>query len=215
MIQEQKTFCRLCDIGCGIPVVVLAGGQSRRFGSNKAFAKINNKPMLDHILDVVRDSGSEAILSISDPVEFADYDYPKIFDPDPELRSPLNGLLASMRVLPGYFLALTVDSPGIVPEVLERFMQDAVGETGRPVVAGDDRRIYPFPGVYHADNIDEFEAAYCSGDYRLTELIASMNPIIIPLDEIRAIDPGLRSYVNINSPEDLADFAGSPAVSAR
>jgi molybdopterin-guanine dinucleotide biosynthesis protein A len=125
-------------------------------------------------------------------------------DLDPTIRTPLNGLLAGSRVLKGWFLVLAADAPGLRPEVLELLCKVGAQEVSRPVVIIEDERLHPFPGLYHGSMIDAFETAFDNGDYRVTELVRSMNPITVPVERIRSVDPHLESLRNVNTPEELA-----------
>src|SRR3546814_6935480 len=59
-----RLFLRILDgthgAGCGREPIVkllgalIAGGQSRRFGSDKALAVIEGKPLLNHVIDALR-----------------------------------------------------------------------------------------------------------------------------------------------------------------
>jgi molybdopterin-guanine dinucleotide biosynthesis protein A len=188
----------------GIPALILAGGQSRRFGSDKVLAEWRGRTLLDHVLDAATAGGRTAILSVSEGAAPRCGGLPRLMDPDPTIRTPLNGLLAGSRVLKGWFLVLASDAPGIRPEVLELLCEAGAQEVNRPVVITEDERLHPFPGLYHGSMIDAFEAAFDKGDYRVSDLVRSMNPITVPVERIRSVDPHLESLRNVNTPEELA-----------
>src|SRR3954452_21752781 len=47
-----------------IGAVVLAAGASTRFGSPKALAELDGRPILEHVLDAVREAGIEEIVVV-------------------------------------------------------------------------------------------------------------------------------------------------------
>lgn len=191
----------------GIPAVILAGGGSRRFGSNKAFAVWRGKGMIEHVIETASAVTDDLFLSVRDPAAYRELGYPCIVDPDPDITTPLNGLLAAARVLPGPFLVLTADAPAVKPAVirllLDSYRGAADGRAG-PVLVGDQERIYPFPGLYRPEGLDRFEAARDAKRYRLSELVTEWDPIVVPVDAVRRVDPELDSLKNVNTREELA-----------
>ncbi|WBO24191.1 molybdenum cofactor guanylyltransferase [Sphingomonas abietis] len=96
---------------------LLAGGQSRRFGSDKALALIDGRPMLDHVADRMR-LQCEALVVIG-----RDWPgIPRIDDrPEPGL-GPLGGLAGALghASAHGYDAVLTssCDLPALPPDLL-------------------------------------------------------------------------------------------------
>ena len=48
--------------------VILAGGKSKRMGTNKAFLEINGKRMIDQIVDIFKNTFEEVILVTNSPL---------------------------------------------------------------------------------------------------------------------------------------------------
>ena len=57
------------DIACAI----LAGGKNSRMGRNKAFIEIDNLPIIEKILNVLKKEFSEIILVTNSPSDFLLY----------------------------------------------------------------------------------------------------------------------------------------------
>lgn len=55
------------DLGHRSSFVVLAGGGSRRMGSDKAFLRVGEREMLDRLLDVGRSACGACVLAVGDP----------------------------------------------------------------------------------------------------------------------------------------------------
>lgn len=191
-------------VPAGIPAVILAGGESRRFGSDKTAAEWKGRTLLAHVMEAATEGGRSAILSVSEAKSPVLGGIPRIFDPDPAIRTPLNGFIAACRVLKGWFLVITADVPGINPAVLELLCSRGASEVNRPVIISQGENLHPFPGLYHSSMIDIFESAFDRGDYRVIDLVRSMSPIMVSSDEIRKVDPELKCLRNVNTPEELA-----------
>ena len=54
--------------------IVLAGGENRRMGADKAFLKIAGLPMIEHVIRTIRSAVSHIIVVANKPEAFASYD---------------------------------------------------------------------------------------------------------------------------------------------
>ncbi len=126
-----------------IAALVLAAGASSRFGSPKALARLDGRPILDHVLDALREAGIGRIVvvlgnaadEIIDGIDWLDETI--VRNPDPRhLSSSLQvGLSAIEELDPpvdGVIVALG-DQPRTRPEVV-RALVSAARATDRPVV---------------------------------------------------------------------------------
>jgi molybdenum cofactor cytidylyltransferase len=118
-----------------IGAVVLAAGASTRFGSPKALAELDGRPILEHVLDAIREAGIEDIVvvlghaadEIEDGIEWLDERI--VRNPDPrELSSSLQiGLDAIADAEPPVQAALLVlgDQPRTRPAVIRALIAAA------------------------------------------------------------------------------------------
>jgi len=126
-----------------VAALVLAAGASTRFGSPKALAPFAGRPLLEHVLDAVREAGIEEIVvvlghagdEIEEGIEWLSER--RVRNPDPRhLASSLQvGIAAIAEIDPpvkGVVIALG-DQPLTRPEVI-RALVSAARTTDRPVV---------------------------------------------------------------------------------
>ena len=118
-----------------IGAVVLAAGASTRFGSPKALAELDGRPILEHVLDAIREAGIDEIVvvlghaadEIEDGIEWLDERI--VRNPDPrELSSSLQiGLDAMGDAEPAVQAALLVlgDQPRTRPAVIRALIAAA------------------------------------------------------------------------------------------
>jgi molybdenum cofactor cytidylyltransferase len=127
-----------------VGAVVLAAGASTRFGSPKALAELDGRPILEHVLDAVREAGIDDIVVVlghaADEIEEGiDWlDERVVRNPDPrELSSSLQiGLDAIAEAETPVHAALLVlgDQPRVRPGVI-RALIAAARTSELPVVA--------------------------------------------------------------------------------
>ncbi|HET9458329.1 MAG TPA: XdhC family protein [Candidatus Limnocylindrales bacterium] len=142
--------------------IVLAAGAASRFGSPKALARLDGRPILEHVLDAVRSAGIEDIVvvlghaaqEIEDGIDWLDER--RVRNPDPRfLSGSLQVGLAAVADLDppvrGVVIALG-DQPRTRPEVI-RALIGAARETDRPVVV-DGRASFATPERFPPDQID-------------------------------------------------------------
>jgi molybdenum cofactor cytidylyltransferase len=118
-----------------IGAVILAAGASTRFGSPKALAELDGRPILEHVLDAVREAGIDDVVvvlghsadEIEDGIEWLDERI--VRNPDPrDLSSSLQiGLDAMADAEPAVQAALLVlgDQPRTRPAVIRALIAAA------------------------------------------------------------------------------------------
>jgi molybdenum cofactor guanylyltransferase len=112
--------------------VVLAGGKSSRMGANKALLPYLGKPMIEHIMNILRGAGcAEVFISGIVP------GYEGIADEAP-FEGPalaINSLLAHFRGKYDAVLFMPVDMPLMTPEALKQllFTQGLAYYAGHPL----------------------------------------------------------------------------------
>jgi molybdopterin-guanine dinucleotide biosynthesis protein A len=166
---------------------VLAGGQSRRFGSDKALAQLDGHTLLALAVDTLAGWCDHVVV-----VGRAQAPAPTLPDwPRPGL-GPLGGLAAAMHHArdEGYATILTcgVDSVGLPDD-----LPDALGRAPACLAA------QPIVGSWPAEAVHQVEAILQSEGprsvYRLAEAVGA-----------RLVDIA-RPPANVNTPADLAAFS--------
>jgi molybdopterin-guanine dinucleotide biosynthesis protein A len=186
-----------------ISAVLLAGGESRRMGRDKATIVFRGKPLWRIQLDLLRKLQPAEIL-ISARTDPAWRPPDVTFVPDePPSRGPLSGLTATLpQIRSSHLLALAIDMPCMNEKHL-RFLCDKI-EPGRGVLPMAGGRAEPLAAIYPAEVYDSFAAALSGVDFSmqtLTDQLVKMGRLcVIPVSEEEQ-----RFYGNLNEPDDLDD----------
>jgi molybdopterin-guanine dinucleotide biosynthesis protein A len=130
-----------------LSAVILAGGESRRMGQDKAWLEIGGQSLLAHAVSTVRDSGAEEVL-ISGRVG-ADYSAlccPVVFDRELGC-GPLSGIERALEVASApLLLVLAVDLPNMTAAFLRKLASRCDPLTGAvPKLAG---QLEPLAAIY-------------------------------------------------------------------
>ena len=183
--------------------VILAGGQnSRFFGTNKALARVGGKQILGHIVDVFRDLFDEIILVTNDPSQYLQWDINIVTDIFP-VRSSLTGIHTGLFYTntPYAFFA-ACDIPFLKKELVETLL-DAKEPRIDIVIPETAKGFEPLCAVYSKRCFKPFEAQIVHNELKIQHVFNKVRVKTISEDILRKSDPDLRSFFNINRPEDL------------
>lgn len=101
-----------------LSAVLLAGGQSRRMGQDKAFLEIDGAPLWHRQAAKLERVAGEVLISVHDTSSKIESPYRKIFDA-PGARGPLAGLASALRASAHpHVLVLAVDLPAMTSDYL-------------------------------------------------------------------------------------------------
>jgi molybdenum cofactor guanylyltransferase len=206
--------------------IILAGGDSQRMGSDKANLVLDGRSLLQSVTAIMRLVFPEVILSVRQPRP--ETGLPQVCD-DPSYAGPLAGLASGLAAAETpWVFAVACDMPFVVPEVIEllgkyRFKPlpaspcqgrrihlppDKGGLRGVcfqavvPVVQG-----YPQPlAAFYARNcLDVIRAHLDSGGKNsLQAVLERLDVCYVDEAEMLAVDPGLRSFFDLDTPQDVA-----------
>jgi CTP:molybdopterin cytidylyltransferase MocA/SAM-dependent methyltransferase len=198
-----------------VAALVLAAGASSRFGSPKALAQFEGRPLLEHVLDAVREAGIDEIVVVlghsADEIENG-IDWlseRRVRNPDPRhLASSLQvGIAAISEIDPpvrGVVIVLG-DQPRTRPEVI-RALIGAARTTDRPVVVphySDGGGANPvFVRASAFELVDE-----ATGDRGLGPMLSEDPGIVLEV-------PVSGSNPDVDTPADLVELAWCERVRA-
>jgi len=184
---------------------VLAGGRGRRIGADKPSLQLGDRTLVRHAVDALRSAGLEVavVLRSGQPAPLTAHTIAVVRD-EIEDAGPLAGLQALLRWLPVEWAFLVAcDQPFLTPDLIHGLLtQPRAGADA--VVARPGRGPEPLPGLYHRNCLATVDAALAGGKRSLRELLSRLRTHEVPEHLIRHWDPHLVSFVNLNTPADLA-----------
>jgi molybdopterin-guanine dinucleotide biosynthesis protein A len=180
--------------------LVLAGGRSHRMGRNKAFLELDGQPLIDVVIQRVARVCTEVLVVASDADIYAGLGVPVVAD---RFRGVgvLGGLHAGLAAA-SHQLALAVgcDMPFLDPVLLRAFTDWADGADVAILRRGE--WVEPLHAVYRRTCLPGMEAAIRAGERRVISFFPKVNVRYVTAEMIRPFDPQLRSFRNINTPEE-------------
>jgi molybdopterin-guanine dinucleotide biosynthesis protein A len=181
--------------------LLLAGGESRRMGRDKATVVFHDEPLWRRQLRILRDLGPEKVfVSTRTTSAWLPEDTELLVD-DPPSRGPLSGLTkAIVQMKTSHLVVLAVDMPFVTREQL-RFLCTLVTKGGGVVPAIRDRA-EPLAAIYPREAAPDFTAALLGPDLSLQTLVRNL--VALAKVQIFSVPPDDEPlYRSINTPEDL------------
>jgi len=180
--------------------VILAGGESRRMGRDKAQVEFQGQTLLDRAIANMVPLFEELVVSVRQPVPAINL--PQVIDAG-EGRGPMMGLVAALEYArTDWVFAIGVDMPFVVPEVVQMMAEQRTGHDA--VLAEIDGRLQPMPAFYAKETcLSAMQSRIKQGRRSLMRLIPSLNTAILEGDDLRPFDPDLRSFTDFDTPEDI------------
>lgn len=191
-----------------VSAIVLAGGRSSRFGTDKLSADVEGSPLLHHAI--------RAVATVSDEVLIAgavtglatglpdDIGVPMtvVRDTEPDM-GPLVALLATAREARGdVILVVGGDMPELQAPLLRRLLTWDGGQDGVCLIA--DGWTQPLPvALDRGRALTSGDALRSNGVLSLRRLIESLRVHALQEHEWRAIDPAGDSLRDIDTPGDF------------
>ncbi|HKF46925.1 MAG TPA: molybdenum cofactor guanylyltransferase [Terracidiphilus sp.] len=189
---------------------VLAGGESRRMGRDKALAALDGRPLVERALEVLRAAGLRARIAGARS-ELGQY-APVVPDEFPE-AGPLGGVCTALKHAEAeWAVFLPVDLPLMAPALIEYLMKDAQ-ITGRGVtLASVNGFAQTFPTVVRRDALEELAGELLAGRLGCFAAFERAGTHVVAAEMAaqagQAADergwPAHRWFWNANSPEELA-----------
>jgi molybdenum cofactor guanylyltransferase len=181
-----------------LTAVLLAGGESRRMGRDKATLAFDGSPLWERQLEMLRALKPEKIFVSAREAPFWLPDDIELLLDDPPSRGPLSGLAKALeRMQSSHLIALAVDMPFMTSEQMS--VVRAVAAEGRGVVPVIGERAEPLAAIYPAEAAADFAEALAGTDFSLQRVIRKLSAAgKITLLAVPAKDVNL--YRSVNEP---------------
>jgi molybdenum cofactor guanylyltransferase len=204
--------------------IILAGGKGERFQSlqkkwqDKALVLLFGKPLLVHAIENVREAVDEIVVCVNDEKRRArdeevlrkyGLEFAKLVVDEKcgRLGGPLVGILTGLKsVNADYCLTLPGDMPLMQQKVIQ-FMFERIEHSRVVVPMWPNGRLETLSMVLEKSSALKIAQTLCLLERpRSDDLIrGALNVTFLSVvGEIASLDPELKSFININRPEDLS-----------
>lgn len=181
---------------------ILAGGQSRRMGRDKACVEIAGRSMLERVIDRLRPLFGSLMIIGGGSDLCAPRDVPVYPDLRPGMGS-LGGIYTAIVKSPTeQVFCVACDMPFIRKEVVEHMIRQS-GKGYDAVVPRINGELEPLCALYSKNIRGAVERDLDNGVRRIKTTLSSLRVRVVEEHELVPMDPELNTFFNINTPEDL------------
>jgi molybdopterin-guanine dinucleotide biosynthesis protein A len=188
--------------------IILAGGESKRIGTDKGLLDLDGKPLISYVVENLRSIVDEIIVVVGSEAkkpfywQVLDKDVKVVADMYDE-GSPLIGLITGLTNATGeYALVTACDMPFINSDLVDLLFLMAHELNGTLLIKSNGW-VEPLTAVYKVDNsLKRALQLHTHGDLRLRKVLETMQDVArVPVERLRALDPELRSFFDLDTPE--------------
>lgn len=184
-----------------LTLAVQAGGKSTRMGQDKSFVPFDGRPMIEVVIDRVAGLGAELILITNKPDAYAHLGLPMFGDMFLD-AGPLGGIYTAVHhAAHPHTLVVACDMPRLNRALLQ-YMID-LREIADIVVPRWDKFPEPLHAIYSKACLEPMREKLAAQQYKITGFYGRVNVRFVERDEIARFDPDGRSFVNVNTPDEL------------
>ncbi len=185
--------------------VVLAGGEARRAnGQEKYFFTYEGKTFIERLVGSLSGVVDEIVIVARDPVQCTRFEKISNVTCISDIRQglgPIGGLHAGSLAAGGDLIFVSAcDMPSVNAGVVS-YLFRAIGQYDAAIPRWNEQMLEPLHAVYRRTALLAYLENHTS--LSLRTMIQTLNTRYIPVDELRAFDPDLMTFTNINKLEEL------------
>ena len=190
--------------------VILAGGFSRRFGSDKGLILLTNKPLIRHLIDKVSPIVDEILVVVSSKEQKKNFEpivenTAKLVIDQDDTQSPLVGAITGFESAKSeYSLLLPCDAPLVSTQIVQ-FLLDTCINRHAVIPRWPSGYLEPLQAVYHTKSaLTAAKTALQTGHLNMRSMIDNLKGVrYISTIVLEQFEPMLVTFFNVNTPQDL------------
>ncbi|KAF0130305.1 MAG: molybdopterin-guanine dinucleotide biosynthesis protein A [Bacteroidetes bacterium] len=169
--------------------IILAGGKSRRFGTDKAFALFRGRKMIEYSIAALQNLCNTLVISAGNE-NYMQFGFPVVADNFPE-GGPLSGMEACMKAFPAKaYLVSGCDTP-LADSALFKTLLQALGYYDAVVLTDTSGKPEPLLGCYSASSYPVILDALKNKQHKVQDVLSQLNCLYL-----KATDPTALANIN-------------------
>jgi len=182
--------------------VILAGGKSKRKGSDKAAIKLQGKPLLAHVLEKMEPLFSGLLISVH--TLRPGLKHTQIID-DSTGRGPMVGIKRALEeAKTDWVFVIACDMPFVSTPLIQELANKR--ESHDAVVSHVHDRPQPLFGFYATTCLPMMETQIQLRQRSMMRLLDKLDTCLVSELEVKKIDPSLKSFISLDTVEQVKDM---------
>ena len=184
-------------------IAILAGGQSRRMGQNKALIKLGGVSVLQRVIDVAQPLSEDVILVTNTPHIYQQFHLPMVADIVPN-KAALGGVYTALsHTRHPWTLVLACDMPFLNSDVITHMARHRRSNLDVVCPRIDDHP-EPLHTFYKQTCIPTIEDQIATDQLKITMIFKQVQTLYLGKTAFEAVTLDPTFLLNMNTPQDLA-----------
>ncbi len=184
-----------------VSVAILAGGQSRRMGQDKAFLQVGRRMVIERVLDCVRPLTDDLFISTNTPANYEQFGLRTVSDIYPD-KAALGGIYSVIEAAHhDNVLILACDMPLLNVDLLKHLISLA-GTADVIVPLIEPPQPETMHAIYHKNCLPAIKPRLMANKLRIIGFFDDVSVRYLSKDEVIQFDPEFHAFINMNTPEE-------------
>jgi len=184
-----------------VSIAVLAGGQSKRMGQDKAFLEVGNQMVIERILSRVQPLTDDLFISTNWPNKYRRFGLRLVGDVYPN-KAALGGIYSAIHAARhNHVLVVACDMPFLNVDLLRYLINLApTADVVAPMI--EPPQPETMHAVYSKKCLPAIESRLLANRLRIIGFFDDVTVRYVDRAEVAKIDPNFYSFINMNTPEE-------------
>lgn len=186
--------------------IILAGGKSSRMGFDKQFLEVNQKRLMNIVLEDLEEEFDELIIVTNKPEEYIGFNHKIITDKIVGM-GPLSGIHAGLTESKSkYAFVIGCDMPNINIDYI-RYMKESINSDDvEACITKHKDGIEPLYGFYSKNITGKIEKYLLEDKRAIYRFLKTLKVNYIEEDKAKDYTNSLDMFLNLNNKEDLNKY---------
>ena len=190
--------------------IILAGGASSRFGSNKALAEFRGQPLIEHAANIFNHLFQERLLVTNTASEYEFLNWPMVSDIF-NASGPLAGIHSGLKNITCAQAFVTACDMPLLDTRLIEFLCRLPGSWDA-AVPWLDNGPEPLYAVYRKSCLSAIEKNLAGGQLKISRMLTDIKVRRVKFLELQPLISNFTTFHNINRPDDLKALSKLPSL---
>ncbi len=180
--------------------IILAGGKNLRMGENKAFLIIDGQRLIDRTRRLFQELFAEVILVTNSPLNYLDLNLRMVADLLPG-KGALGGIFTGLFYASyTHAFVAACDMPFLNRELISYLIN--LASKYDIVIPKTEDGLQPLHAIYSQKCLPHMEKLMRQGNLKIIDFFHLVKKREVLTNELQIFDPLLKSFFNVNTPED-------------
>jgi molybdopterin-guanine dinucleotide biosynthesis protein A len=188
--------------------IILAGGKNLRMGKNKAFLEVNGERIIDRTRNLFLELFDDVLLVTNSLADYLDLNLRMVADLYPG-KGALGGVYTGLfHASHSHAFVAACDMPFLNRDLIRHLIDLSPGYD--IVIPKTQDGLQPLHAIYSQKCLPFMEELIRQDNLKIIDFFHRVKKREVPDEEILPLDPDLASFLNVNTPEELARIKDYP-----